>query len=137
MITKFIKYNESFDPEIDMELEKEYPIRKKYDLMTITNPYFLGDMEVDSDSIKKLFKRLFLNNFCEFYEYDLKDKIRGVVQEITIEDWPGAGCYFYFVVNDEKRLIDFHRDIIVYLKEEPIIKTNRSVDPYDEEDWDD
>ena len=125
------KLEENFDQN---HIEETYPFKETYDLPSICLS-FASEDDFDTIRARARFNKLFLNKMVEFTDFDTKEKIIGKIEEIDIDDWFGE-MYFYFVVNDQKHLIDHKNDIILYLKEERKKNINTEVDPYGEEDWD-
>lgn len=93
---------------------------------------------------EKKLKKLFLNNLCEFEQFQTKNKIKGLVVKIEVITQFDHYFSILFVIKNKNEEImsifevDPSSTVITYLKEPRKIKEyDKDLDPYGEEEWED
>jgi len=105
---------------------------------------FSYDEYFDTNGFEKKLKKLFLNNLCEFEQFQTKNKIKGLVVKIEVITQFDHYFSILFVIKNKNEEImsifevDPSSTVITYLKEPRKIKEyDKDLDPYGEEEWED
>jgi hypothetical protein len=123
----------------------EYPYTEIVDIMSIADKCLSANGEdFDSNEFSRKIKRKCLNKLCEFVASDESDytipgkKIKGLVTNVYVETWFDMDVWLKFTVNEIEYDVFYKKNVKVFLKEKPVKKlVDKTIDPYEEEDWDD